>query len=222
MAGSSAIITAALRALMQFYDVSIPKSIQANIILSVENEELNIPAGLQDRVIQAFEGVVFMDFAEEHFRQHGHGAYEEIDPGLLPPLYIAYSTRLSEGTEVFHNDIRSRFNRGDSEVVDAMQEWAGYAQQVRDLLLAGKSAEIAPILNANFDLRRRLYRMSEGNIRMVDLARSVGASAKFTGSGGAIVGTYDDEAMFSRLVGELEPLGMKVLKPAILESPTPS
>ncbi|HRX57059.1 MAG TPA: hypothetical protein P5016_21295, partial [Verrucomicrobiales bacterium] len=220
MAGSSAIITAALRALMQFYDVSIPKSIQANIILSVENEELNIPAGLQDRVIQAFEGVVFMDFAEEHFRQHGHGAYEEIDPGLLPPLYIAYSTRLSEGTEVFHNDIRSRFNRGDSEVVDAMQEWAGYAQQVRDLLLAGKSAEIAPILNANFDLRRRLYRMSEGNIRMVDLARSVGASAKFTGSGGAIVGTYDDEAMFSRLVGELEPLGMKVLKPAILESPT--
>ena len=222
MAGSSAIITAALRSLMQFYEVSIPKSIQANIILSVENEELNIPAGLQDRVIQAFEGVVFMDFAEEHFQQHGHGSYEEIDPGLLPPLYIAYSTRLSEGTEVFHNDILSRFNRGDSEVVDAMQEWAGYAQQVRDLLLAGKSAEIAPILNANFDLRRRLYRMSEGNIRMVDLARSVGASAKFTGSGGAIVGTYDDEAMFSRLVGELEPLGMKVLKPAILESPTPS
>lgn len=222
MAGSSAIITAALRALARFYEVGIPKAVQANVILSVENEELNIPAGLQDRVIQAYEGVVFMDFAKDHFEKQGHGCYEEIDPSLLPPLYVAYSTRLAEGTEVFHNDIRSRFNRGDREVLDAMQQWAGYAQQVRDLLLAGRGTEIAPILDANFDLRRRLYRMSEGNIRMVELARSVGASAKFTGSGGAIVGTCEDEAMFSRLRAKLEPLGMRVLRPDIVGEPVPA
>ena len=34
---------------------------------------------------------------------------------------------------------------------------------------------------------------------MVEAARSAGASAKFTGSGGAIVGTYEDEAMFAAL-----------------------
>ncbi|MED5418281.1 MAG: GHMP kinase, partial [Verrucomicrobiota bacterium] len=75
MAGSSAIITACFRALMRFYDVSIIPPTLANLVLSVETDELRIPAGLQDRVVQAYEGVVFMDFAEKHFEQMGHGAY---------------------------------------------------------------------------------------------------------------------------------------------------
>ena len=37
LAGSSAIITACLRALMRFYGLRIPKPVQANLILSVEN-----------------------------------------------------------------------------------------------------------------------------------------------------------------------------------------
>lgn len=216
MAGSSAIITAALRALMAFFGVSIPKPLQANLILSVENDELKIPAGLQDRVIQAYEGVVFMDFDREIMARRGHGHYEELDPDLLPPLYIAYHARLSEGTEVFHNDIRGRFTRGEPEVVDAMRQWAELAQRTRDLLLAGRGREIGPLLDANFDLRRRLYRISDGNLRLVDTARSVGASAKFTGSGGAIVGTYEDEPMFRRLADALAPLGMTVIKPRIV------
>lgn len=216
MAGSSAIITAALRALMAFYEVAIPKAIQANLILSVENDELKIPAGLQDRVIQAYEGVVFMDFNRETMARHGHGEYEELDPALLPPLYIAYSHQLSEGTEVFHNDIRGRFNRGEPEVVDAMRQWADLAQQTRDLLVAGRGGEIGPLLDANFDLRKKLYRIGDGNLRMVDTARACGASAKFTGSGGAIVGTYDGEAMYEKLVAALTPLGMEVIRPRIV------
>ena len=117
--------------------------------------------------------------------------------------------------EVFHNDIRSRFNRGDQQVVDAMQAWAGMAQQVRDLLVAERGLEIGPLLDSNFDLRRDLYRISDGNLRMVETARSIGATAKFTGSGGAIVGTYEGPDMFQKLVDSLEPLGMKVIQPQI-------
>lgn len=215
MAGSSAIITAALRALMTFFEISIPKPIQANLILSVENDELKIPAGLQDRVIQAYEGAVFMDFNREKMERDGYGIYEELDPSLLPPLYIAFHHQLSEGTEVFHNDIRGRFRRGEPEVVEAMRQWADLAQQTRDLLVSGRGGEIGPLLDANFDLRRQLYQISEGNLRMVETARSVGATAKFTGSGGAIVGTYDGEAMYERLVSALSPLGMTVFKPRI-------
>lgn len=215
MAGSSAIITACLRCLMEFYGVTIPRGVQPNLILSVENDELKIPAGLQDRVIQVFEGLVFMDFNRDIMERQGYGVYEELNPDLLPPLYVAFTTSLSEGTEVFHNDIRGRFNRGEPEVVDAMEEWAALATEVRDRLLAGRGDTIGGLLDANFDIRRRLYRMSEGNLRMVEEARACGASAKFTGSGGAIVGTYEDEAMFERLRGRLEPLGLKVFKPGI-------
>ena len=51
LAGSSAIITACFRALMAFHGVDIPRPVLANLILSVENAELRIPAGLQDRVV---------------------------------------------------------------------------------------------------------------------------------------------------------------------------
>ena len=218
MAGSSAIITACLRALMEFFDVTISKAIQANLILSVENNELQIPAGLQDRVIQAYEGVVFMNFDKDLMESRGYGEYEELDPALLPPLYIAYSKGLSEGTEVFHNDIRGRFERGESDIVEAMDTWADLARQVRDLLVDNRGKEIGPLIDANFDLRMKNYQMSEGNARMIQAARSTGASAKFTGSGGAIVGTYDGEKMFESLMSELNALGLEVIKPVITES----
>ncbi len=218
MAGSSAIITACWRALSEFYDVQIPKHLVPSLVLSVENDELGIPAGLQDRVIQTYEGVVFMDFNRGHVEKLGYGVYEELDPTLLPPLYVAYTTQLSEGTEVFHNDIRGRWNRGERDVVSAMYQWANLAQRVRDLIVDGKGHSIGPLLNENFDLRRRLYKIGAGNIDMVETARSVGASAKFTGSGGAIVGTYDGESMFNELKARLEPKGVAVIKPQILPS----
>lgn len=216
MAGSSAIITACWRALMEFYNVEIPKNIVPSLVLAVENEELGIPAGLQDRVIQAYEGVVFMDFNRASIEKLGHGIYEEIDPALLPPIYVAYTTRLSEGTEVLHNDLRGRWNRGDREVVSAMYQWGNLAQRVRDMLVAGRGREIGPLLNENFDLRRRVCKLGQGNIDMVEAARSVGASAKFTGSGGAIVGTYEDEAMFEKLKAVLEPMQVAVIHPKVM------
>ena len=218
MAGSSAIITACWRALIEFYGVEIPKHILPSLVLSVENDELKIPAGLQDRVIQTYEGVVFMDFNRASVEKLGHGIYEELDPALLPPLYVAFTKKLSEGTEVFHNDIRGRWNRGEREIVSAMYQWANLAQRVRDMLLDGKGREIGPLLNENFDLRRRLYQLSQGNIDMVEAARSCGASAKFTGSGGAIVGTYEDEAMFQKLKDVFKSMEIEVLKPQILPS----
>lgn len=213
LAGSSAIITAAMRALMAFYGVRIPKPILANIILSVENKELGIPAGLQDRVTQVYEGLIYMDFNKQLIEKQGYGRYEPLKLDLLPPVYVAYRTDLSEGTEVFHNNIRERWNRGEPEVVEAMKHWAALTDQVREHLLKGEKDRIGPLLDAGFDQRRSIYRISEGNLRMVDTARSCGASATFTGSGGAIVGTYVDEAMYGRLEDAFRHIGCRILKP---------
>ena len=56
----SAIITAIC--MLTFYGVTIPKPQLANLIRAVETRELGIAAGLQDRVAQVYQGVVFMDF----------------------------------------------------------------------------------------------------------------------------------------------------------------
>jgi glucuronokinase len=215
LAGSSAIITACLRALMAFYGVSIPKYIQANLVLAAEAGELRIPAGLQDRVVQAYEGLVYMDFAREIMEKQGYGNYEPMDPRLLPNLYVAYRDDLSEPTEVFHNDIRQRFEHGEQKVVNAMRFWADLTDKAKHSLLDGSLDKIGGLLNAGFDKRRQIYRISNDNIRMVDAARSTGASATFTGSGGAIVGTYEDNRMFTELRKALGRLNIMVLKPRI-------
>ena len=108
LAGSSALVTAAMRCLMEFYEVEIPKEILPNLILGVETEELGIAAGLQDRVIQVYEGVVFMDFSREIMDAQGYGNYEPLDPGLLPPLFVAYRMDLGQGSEVIHQTVRER------------------------------------------------------------------------------------------------------------------
>jgi len=215
LGGSSAIITAALRALCRYYEIDIPLEIQANLILEAETRELGVPAGLQDRVIQAYEGLVYMDFAKDIMARQGHGNYERLDPGLLPNVYIAYRTSLSEGTEVFHNNVRGRWLAGDQKVIAAMKTWASYAEHGRRALLDRDYTSLDRLINANFDLRATIYQLDQGNLEMVHTARRMGATSKFAGSGGAIVGTYTDEAMYRRMQSEMHKIGVAVLKPKV-------
>lgn len=216
LGGSSAIITACLRALMGFYSLHIPPHQLANLALNVEKLELAIPCGLQDRVAQAYEGLVFMDFDRTLMETQGFGHYERLDPALLPPVYVAYREDLSEGTEVFHNDLRVRWNRGDPEVVEAMRFWADLTDRFRAALDAEDHAELHAMINANFDKRASLYNVGEGNLDMVHTARRAGASAKFAGSGGAIVGFYDSPDVFARMEQAFRPKGIRVIRPEVV------
>lgn len=216
LAGSSAIITAAMRALMEFYEVTIPAPILANVIREVETLELGISAGLQDRVAQVYEGAVFMDFDKATMKQQGYGTYIPLPAHALRNLYIAYRQDLSEGSEIMHNDLAARFRKNDPEIISAMSAWADLTQRAKEHIENDRFDLVGPLLNENFDLRRKLCSISEGNLEMVQAARSSGATAKFCGSGGAIVGTYADDEMYKNLVQALEKLHILVLKPNII------
>ena len=69
------------------------------------------------------------------------------------------------------------------------------------------------LIDENFDIRHSLCDLSIDHKRMVETARRAGASAKFAGSGGAIIGTYRDEKMYGRLKDDLEAIGCQVFKP---------
>ena len=136
LAGSSAIITATMKALMKFYNVKIPVEILPNVVLSAEIDELGISAGLQDRVIQAYEGCVFMDFDKQFMDENTTGKYERIDPKFLPNLYIAYKVQLGKVSGKVLNDIRNRFEQGDQFIVDKLHEIADCAEQGKKAILS--------------------------------------------------------------------------------------
>ena len=222
LAGSSAIIVAVLRGLMEFYGVEIPRRLQPSLALAVESEELGVAAGLQDRVVQVYEGLVYMDFARERMEEHAGlrcGVYEPIDPALLPPLYLAYSVEAGGPTEVFHDDLRGRFQRGEPAVLEAMVRLAELAAEAREALTIGDAVRFGKLLDANFDLRRSICRLPAAQAAMVECARRAGATAHFAGSGGATIGTYPDAAALARLQSELGAIGCRVVEPVIQTGP---
>lgn len=215
LAGSSAIITATMKALLEFYQVEIPIEVLPNLVLSVESEELGIKAGLQDRVIQTYEGCVFMDFDRAIMEAQGHGNYERIDPSLLPNLYIAYKTNLGKVSGAVFNDVSARFHDGEPLVVDTMAEIGEVAGEGKQAILDGDHEQLARLINRNFDLRRKIFNITESNLELVSVARKCGASAKFTGSGGSIIGTYDNDETLRRLIIHMHDLKARVIKPFI-------
>jgi glucuronokinase len=68
-----------------------------------------------------------------------------------------------------------------------MAALAAAARRARDALVAEDHRGFAASVDQTFDLRRRLMALDGLCVEMVDAARSRGASANYTGSGGAIV-----------------------------------
>jgi glucuronokinase len=191
MAGSSAIIVAALRCLSEFYGIEIPREIQPSLVLKAETEELGIAAGLQDRVIQVYEGLVAMDF------------------------YIAYSADRSEPTEILHNNLRARYIEGDPKVHQAMKEFVDLTDQARLALETHDSKKLSRLMDLNFDTRRSICQITKMHVEMIERARKVGVSAKFAGSGGAIIGVCESEATFARLRDDMKSIGCEVIRPVV-------
>lgn len=89
-----------------------------------------------------------------------------------------------------HSTVKDRWAQGDPELVRGMQTLGAYADQARTCLEQRDAAGLAVLMEQNFTMRRRLYGdavVGEKNIQMVQLARAFGVSAKFTGSGGALL-----------------------------------
>ncbi|MFO7898621.1 MAG: GHMP kinase [Planctomycetota bacterium] len=213
LAGSSAIITATTRALCRFYEIRIDEEVLPTFVLEVETEELGLTAGLQDRVIQAYEGAVYMDFDRELVKSTGHGRYEPLDPRLFPPLFVAYRTDVAELSTVTHTDLRERWKLGDRVVLDGMAGCAGLTEQARGLLLAGRGSELGELLDANFELRRSMCDLDPVDVRMVEIGRKHGGHPKFCGSGGAVVGIHPGDEACAAMAEELKQVNARVIRP---------
>ncbi|MDH3681872.1 MAG: GHMP kinase [Acidimicrobiia bacterium] len=199
LGGSSALVVATLRCLCEHYDVHVPEEVLPSIALRVETEQLGITAGLQDRVVQTYGGLVAMDFGETHIDTRfgvSHGAYEPVDAAGLPPLFLSYRQAAAEPSDAYHHDLRARFESGNAIVRDTMRELATLVVEGRAALRWGDRARFASLIGRNMQLRKALGPLPSAQLELVDVAAALGAQATFAGSGGAVVGAFDDESRF--------------------------
>jgi glucuronokinase len=193
LGGSSAIINAAFHALMEFYNVpasAFPLPELPNIIRQVETDELQIQAGLQDRVVAVYGGLVYMDFSQELMDSRGYGDYVRLDPGLLPPLFIVWGGPSGESGRA-HSPVRVLWERGDQKVREGMVRFAALAEAGWKALRERDFERLGELMNANFALRLELYGeavIGRQTMRLVQIAQEHGCPAKLPGSGGAAIG----------------------------------
>ena len=223
LGGSSAIIKPVLTALMRFFrltDKEIPKAVQPNLILEAETKELDISAGPQDRVVVVYGGLVSMDFTEDAYAQNQglHGRYKKLKPELLPPLFIAYKEELTKSSGKVHNIMRYRVSEEhDRKVLDVMKQKAALVEEAEAQLLTGNKQALGPIISRDFDLRSSVYTISPDNMKLIEIARSLGAHAKQTGSGGAAIGSYEDETHYRSLENAYSQNGFTVIKVNVVD-----
>ncbi len=195
LGGSSAMIIAALRALLKFHRVPqsklLPREL-AKLALSVETQELGIAAGLQDRVVQSYDGLTYMDFSGEQ------PAYTRLNASCLPRFGLAYLAEQHLGTLEsgrVHSPIRYRWEQGDPEVIRTMRELGRLADKGREALAKGDQKALGRLMIRNFELRRALYgddSVGNHNLELVEIARELGFAAKLPGSSGAALILLDD------------------------------
>uniref|UniRef100_A0A8C7TWD4 Glucuronokinase with putative uridyl pyrophosphorylase n=1 Tax=Oncorhynchus mykiss TaxID=8022 RepID=A0A8C7TWD4_ONCMY len=171
------VMSATLKCLMKFYNITesdLPKPTRANFILNVETDELFITAGLQDRVVQVYEGLVYMDFSKQLMDEQGYGDYIPMDMSSLPPFWLAYLSDPSDSGRI-HSNVRQRWLNGKTHThTHTGMDWSRLAQ----------------LMDENFALRLYSFLFI---VRCVCLPMQFGSAAKLPGSGGAVVGLCLDQ-----------------------------
>ncbi|MGB9596887.1 MAG: hypothetical protein ACPL7B_11455, partial [Candidatus Poribacteria bacterium] len=167
------------------------------------------------RVIQTYGGMVYMDFDRNLMETKGYGLYEPMDAKLLPNMFLAYTDNPGKDSGKMHNEVRFRFNQGDKEIINAMATFASYALEAKQALEERDHKRFAKLMNMNFDLRRKIYgdkAIGEQSLRMIEIARSMGAPSKFPGSGGAVIGIFEDDKHFNKLREAYLSYGFRFIK----------
>jgi len=201
LSGSTAIITAALRALAVRAGHEWDSVELAKTALEVETDVLGWAAGPQDRVVIAYEGLLDMDFSAPWDRD----GYEALDVAKLPSLFVAWPLETGSPSTVVHTDIRERWRHRDPAVVHAMGAFAELAAEARLALDSDTARQRWPQLMSDaFDLRRSIWTVTAGDEQLVRIGTEHGAGATLAGSGGAVVGALAEPSSLTALASAYE------------------
>ena len=168
LSGSSALLIAALRAWGEWYGVALSATEQAELALRAEVEVLGLRAGPLDRLVQAFGGLVAMDFADPF----GARAVRPLDAELLPPLLIAWHGQPGENSGDVHAPVFARWEAGDAKIRSVMEQLGDNADAGCAALESGDLATFRACMDRNFDLRASVFPIHQADANLIGLGRA--------------------------------------------------
>ncbi len=214
LSGSSALVIATLRTLSGWAARPLSGLELARLAWCVETEHLGITAGPQDRVVQALEGVLDMDFSSKPWH------IERLCATALPPLLLSWPQRPGAPSSGVHGDLRTRWDADVPGVRGAVADFVGLAVEGRARLDAGEP-DLRTLFDRSLALRCRIMDVSDDDLAAAEIARSTGAGAKLAGSGGGLVATSPDPDVLSALEDTWARQGRHTLVPRVSRAAGP-
>lgn len=198
LAGSSAIIIAALRVFNKRYGLEMDRYQIAETALHVETDELGISAGFQDRYAISFEGMNHLDFTgKEYMKKHPddeYGKVRRLDVKGIP-FFLCLGVQ-PKSSAIVHNPLREEFLRGGlraKEIKSHMDNIAELADRGVEPLLGRDWSKLGELMNENTLLRDKYNLTLSKDRELIRASLAYGAlGAKVAGSGGAIVVLTDE------------------------------
>lgn len=196
LAGSSAIVLAALDALAGRVPLPADAVGLAQLALSIERDDLGIPAGLQDRVVQAVGAPVLVDVG---------GAAPDVSvlrPGAPFRIAVAWCAAAGGESGAYHRALRAQLSAADA----AMGELGALARSAAQAFTAGDAVELRRLMAESARLRARAAPLPAAHIRLAEAVTRAGLAPNSTGSGGAVCAVVTDDDQLARLPSELDPI----------------
>jgi len=180
LAGSSALVISALRALAATNAYRWEPIALAEAALNVERERLRIEAGLQDRLVQAVGSLAAMEFDPV--------AVRVVTSPVELPLFVAWDATAAESSDTVHRSLRRRFDAGDEHVRTSMTGLADQARSGAAAIERGDLHGLAAAINRTFEIRALMVDIDATTRRLAEIGRRAGAAMNTAGSGGSVVG----------------------------------
>lgn len=149
------------------------------------------------------------------------GLYTPIDPLLLPDMYLLYNTIAGGNSGGVHSTVKERWANKDPDLIAAMQKFGSLADEAVEALQERDNVRLASLFESNFRNRRNTYGddvVGALNVQVATVAKDLGLSVKFSGSGGAFIGLRSDGGGFfdvereEQVRTELESLGFAIVR----------
>jgi dTDP-glucose pyrophosphorylase/galactokinase/mevalonate kinase-like predicted kinase len=211
LSGSSALVIAAIRAWSRWFGLPMAAMRVAEMAFRVENEVLGIRAGALDRLVQAHDGLLAMDFQ----KPFAEGSVQRLSPELLPPLLLAWHGVAGQNSGDVHAPVFARWQADDQHVREVVQQLIANAEAGHKALLSGDREAFLNCCNHNFDLRASVFPIAAADQDLIDLGRQLGAGSKFPGSGGAVLFALRDQAHLAEVEAACQAAGHQTLRPTV-------
>ena len=209
LAGSSALVMAALRAMAMANRFKWKWKSLADSTLKAEREKLGIIAGPMDRWIQAQEKLLWMNFSENKTKI--------LPMDKLPSFRILVSSKPGYPSGSVHAPIMKRWKNGDLVVKKVMDDYEPLVKMGLNALFSGDISTLARCMDRNFELREKLFSINDEDREIIDLCRKHGSAAKFCGSGGAIIALMKTKKEWTDLENDAIKKGILVVEPKLFK-----